>query len=180
MITLHMLLALVIVALLIYAITRAQRDYFAQLNFGALSESFNTLLMAAMGMTLIQVMMGTQIRETVDLLAHQYDFGQRNLWVEKLPLIFDVHRYFSLLILLVNVWLARQLLRAVPKGNPLCSAAVAQAVLVAATIGIGLALDKLDMPAYAQPLHLLTANLIFGVQFFIYIVTQPARIQSNT
>lgn len=171
MITLHMLLALVIVALLIYATSRAQRDYFARLDLGQRSESFNTVLLAAMGMTLIQVMMGTQIRETVDLLAHQYDYAQRNLWVEKLPLIFDVHRYFSWLILLVNGWLAWQLWRGPAKGSPLFPAAIALVVLVVAAIGIGLALDKLHIPAYAQPLHLLTANLIFGVQFFIHIVT---------
>jgi cytochrome c oxidase assembly protein subunit 15 len=175
MITLHMLLALVIVALLIYVVSRAQRDEFARMDLDALAESFNTLLMAAMGMTLIQVMMGTQIRETVDLLAHQYDYGQRNLWVEKLPLIFDVHRYFSLPILLINTWLAWQLLRAAPRNNPLFAAAVALAALVAATAGIGLALDKLHIPTYAQPLHLLASNLIFGVQFFIYIVSQTAR-----
>jgi cytochrome c oxidase assembly protein subunit 15 len=176
MITLHMLLALLIVALLIYAITRSQRDYFAQLDLGMRPESFNTVLLAAMGMTLIQVMMGTQIRETVDLIAHQYDYGQRNLWVEKLPLIFDVHRYFSLLILLVNAWLAWQLLRGPARNNPLFPAAAALAALVVTAIGIGLALDKLHMPAYAQPLHLLTANLIFGVQFFIYIAVHSAPL----
>lgn len=175
MITLHMLLALVIVALLIYAVARSQRDYYAQLNLSALSESFNTLLMVAMGMTLIQVMMGTQIRETVDLIAHQYDYAQRNLWVDKLPLIFDVHRYFSALILLVNIWLVWQLLR----NTPLLGSAVMLAVLVVAAIGIGLALDKLQMPAYAQPLHLLTANLIFGVQFFIYIVSHYSTSVSH-
>lgn len=174
MITLHMLLALVIVAMLIYAVTRSQRDHFTQLNLGEHTESFKTVLMAAMGATLIQVMMGTQIRETVDLIAHQYDYAQRNLWVEQLPLIFDVHRYFSLLILLINAWLVWQLLRGTTKQNPLFPAAVALAVLVLAAIGIGLALDKLQMPAYAQPLHLLTANLIFGVQYFIYIAAHSA------
>ncbi|MGR8934795.1 MAG: COX15/CtaA family protein [Gammaproteobacteria bacterium] len=179
MITLHMLLALLIVALLIYTITRAQRDHLAQLDLGERPESFNTLLMAAMGMTLIQVMMGTQIRETVDLIAHQYDYAQRNLWIEQLPLIFDVHRYFSLPILLINGWLAWGLWRSTRLGNPLLTAAVALMTLVVAAIGIGLALDKLQMPAYAQPLHLLTANLIFGVQFFIYIVTQTTPATLN-
>jgi cytochrome c oxidase assembly protein subunit 15 len=175
MITLHMLLALLIVALLIYMVTRSQRDSIAPLDAGALPDSFNSVLTAAMGMTLIQIMMGTQIRETVDLLAHQYDYAQRNLWVERLPLIFDVHRYFSLLILLVNTWLVWRLLSGAEQHRLLFPAASALIALVAAAITVGLALDKLDMPAYAQPLHLLAANMIFGVQFFVYIVVRLAQ-----
>jgi cytochrome c oxidase assembly protein subunit 15 len=33
----------------------------------------------------------------------------------------------------------------------------------------GVSLDRLGMPPVAQPIHLLMANLIFGVQFFMWM-----------
>ena len=39
---------------------------------------------------------------------------------------------------------------------------------VVLAIVAGISLDRLGVPALVQPLHLLLASLIFGVQFFLY------------
>ncbi len=71
MITAHMLLALFIVALLIYAIARSQNDSLQQIDISQLPNHFKTVLTVAMGLTLAQVAMGTQVREAVDLISVQ-------------------------------------------------------------------------------------------------------------
>ena len=168
MITLHMLLALFIVALLIYTIARSQRDVLAQLDIQALPEKFRTVLIVAMVMTLVQVAMGTQVREAVDFISHNHAYIERQYWRDDFPIIFYIHRSFSSIILFTNLWLAWKIVRAVDKNSLLRTLGLALAGLVVTAILAGVSLDRLGMPPVAQPIHLLMANLIFGAQFFLY------------
>jgi cytochrome c oxidase assembly protein subunit 15 len=47
-------------------------------------------------------------------------------------------------------------------------------IFITLEILAGITLDRLGVPAIAQPIHLLFANLIFGLQFFIYICLRYA------
>lgn len=169
MITLHMLLALFIVALLIYAIARSQKPLLATIDSGWLSPRFRLVLKVAMGMTLLQVAMGTQVREAVDYIAHQHSYIDRQYWRDSFPIIFYVHRSFSAVILFTNLWLAWQIVRQADKNNLLLRMAYVLVGLIVTAILAGVSLDRLGFPAIAQPVHLLMANLIFGAQFFIFI-----------
>ncbi|NOS89908.1 MAG: COX15/CtaA family protein [Methylococcaceae bacterium] len=166
MITLHMLIALLIVALLIYTLARSQRDSLSQLDASLLPPKFNTVLLIAMLMTLTQVAMGTQVREAVDVIAQAHI--ERQFWRDDFPIIFYIHRSFSSLILFTNLWLVWRLYQAVGTQSLLFRTGLALASLVITAILAGMALDRLDVPPIAQPIHLLMANLIFGAQFFLY------------
>ncbi|NOT85035.1 MAG: COX15/CtaA family protein [Methylococcaceae bacterium] len=182
MITLHMLLALFIVALLIYAIARSQRDFLAQSNAQRLPEKFYLVLKVAMGLTLLQITMGTQVREAVDFIAHEHRYIDRQYWRDDFPLIFYIHRSFSSLILFTNLWLVWQLHRFMDCKALLRRFGYGLAGLVITVILAGVSLDRLGIPPVAQPIHLLMATLIFGVQFFIFIglgyATQASRASS--
>lgn len=169
MITLHMLLALFIVALLIYTIARSQRDALSQMDTRRLPDKFDTVLIAAMIMTLLQVAMGTQVRETVDFLAHEHSYIDRQYWRDDFPIIFYVHRSFSSVILFTNLWLVWKIVQSVDKTSLFVRAGYGLAALVVIAILAGISLDRLGVPPIAQPIHLLMANLIFGIQFFLYI-----------
>ena len=166
MITLHMLLALVIVALLIYTIARSQREFLGRIDTRGLPDKFKTVLIAAMVMTLLQVAMGTQVREAVDFIARSHI--DRQYWRDDFPIIFYIHRSFSSIILFTNGWLVWTLYRSVDKQRLLLRTGLALASLIVTAILAGVSLDRLGVPAIVQPLHLLMANLIFGVQFFLY------------
>ncbi|GAB6141324.1 hypothetical protein JCM14076_20530 [Methylosoma difficile] len=178
MITTHMLVALLIVALLIYTIARSQRDFLQQLDVSQLPTKFKTVLVVAMGMTLLQVAMGTQVREAVDVIAHSTDL-ERQYWRESFPVIFYVHRSFSSLILFTNLWLVWKLYQSVDKSSVLLRAGFGLAGLVVSAILAGVSLDRLGMPPVAQPIHLLMANLIFGMQFFLFICLAYAQKKAN-
>ncbi|MDD4913982.1 MAG: COX15/CtaA family protein [Methylococcales bacterium] len=190
MITAHMLLALFIVALLIYAIARSQKTLLAAIDGSRLTPRFALVLKVAMGLTLLQIAMGTQVREAVDFIAHEHSYIDRQYWRESFPVIFYVHRSFSSLILFTNLWLGWKIYQAakdsiIPHVNVpvwrvpgLCLAgkcslllrmACVLIMLIVTAILAGVSLDRLGFPAIAQPVHLLMANLIFGAQFFIYI-----------
>ena len=175
MITLHMLLALFIVALLIYTIARSQRDFISQIDTRLLPARVKTVLMVAMLLTLIQVAMGTQVREAVDFIAHEHSYIDRKFWRDDFPIIFYVHRSFSSIILFTNLWIVWKIYQSVAKSSLLSRAAFSLAGLIITAILAGVSLDRLGMPVVAQPIHLLMANLIFGVQFFLYICLRYAE-----
>jgi cytochrome c oxidase assembly protein subunit 15 len=164
-ITLHMLLALVLVALLIYTVTRSQRDFLMQLDVGLLPAKVKIVLLVALGMTLLQIAMGTQVREAVDGIALAQ--VARQFWREDFPVLFYIHRSFSSIILFTNLWIVWTIFRNIDKKSPLFRASITLATVVIIGILAGVSLDRLGMPAVAQPIHLLMANLIFGVQFFL-------------
>jgi cytochrome c oxidase assembly protein subunit 15 len=168
-ITMHMLLAMVIVMLLIYAISKSQHEYLAKIDSQNLPAKVKTVLIIAMLLTLAQVIMGTQVREAVDFIANEHKYINREFWRDSFPLIFYVHRSFSALILLTNLWIVWKIHRHTDQQNVLRRSAYALIGLISLAILAGISLDRLGVPPVAQPIHLLIANLIFGMQFFIYI-----------
>ena len=180
MITLHMLMALLIVALLIYTIARSQRALIGQTGIDSLPTRFKSVLMAAMTMTLLQVAMGTQIRETVDFISHGSQAIERQFWRDDFPIIFYVHRSFSSVILLTNAWLVWKIYANIDKKSPMFYTGLLLLLLVIMAILAGISLDRLGMPAVAQPIHLEAASLIFGSQFFLFICFHYSRKNKNT
>lgn len=167
MVTLHMLLAQAIVATLICAVMRSQREVISSEGLHKLPEIFKTVMMVAMGMTLLQMIMGTQVREAIDIIARSE--ATRSIWIEQLPLIFVVHRSFSWLILLTNLWLVYQIWKHIPRSNPMRRFGIAQGVLILSTVVIGVIMNHMNIPAFVQPLHLCLASLIFGVQITVFL-----------
>jgi cytochrome c oxidase assembly protein subunit 15 len=175
MITLHMLLALFIVALLIYAISRSQKSLLSRINTHWLNPRYMLILKIAMAMTLLQVAMGTQVREAVDFIAHEHGYIEREYWRDSFPIIFYIHRSFSSLILFTNLWLAWKIYQQTDADRLLKTIAYSLIGLIVTAILAGVSLDRLGFPALAQPVHLLMANLIFGAQFFLFICLHYAN-----
>ncbi|MEM7259743.1 MAG: COX15/CtaA family protein, partial [Pseudomonadota bacterium] len=170
MITLHMLMAQCIVAMLLYGVVRSQRDVVSAQGIEKLTPTVNKVMIAVMAMTIVQMVMGTQVRESVDIIAKAMNNSSRELWVERLHVIFYVHRSFSSIILFTNLWLAWTLWKTLPGGHLLRRFALGLVALLVMTILLGVVMDRLHIPAFAQPLHLWLASLIFGVQFTMYLL----------
>jgi cytochrome c oxidase assembly protein subunit 15 len=169
MITLHMLLALFIVALLIYAIAKSQKESLMQIDSNRIPPMVKIVLICAMAITLIQVGMGTQVREVVDFIAHEHKYIDREYWRDSFPIIFYIHRSFSAIVLFTNLWISWKIYQSVEKGNLLLRCSYLMMGVIAIAIITGITLDRLGVPPVSQPIHLLMANIIFGIQFFIYI-----------
>jgi heme a synthase len=172
-ITLHMLLALILVAVLVYTVTRSQRDFLGQLDTTLLHTKVNTVLMVALAMTLLQIAMGTQVREAVDGIAQAN--VAREFWREDFPVLFYIHRSFSSIILFTNLWIVWTLFKHIDQHSAVFKGAIALAAAIIIAILAGISLDRLGMPAVAQPVHLVMANLIFGLQFFLSLSLSYAR-----
>lgn len=173
MITVHMLMALAIVGTLLFALARARRGVLAA-QAAPVGAHFQTWLYVVLGLTVLQVAMGTQVREMVDFLNHTQG-EERSAWVSALPWFFYVHRTFSAVVLFANIWLVWMLYRSLGLGHSLTRLALGMLAVIVLAIISGATLGHLGMPAVVQPTHLLTASLIFGLQFLLWMDYRHAR-----
>lgn len=174
MITLHMLMALAIVGTLLFALARARRGIMMGESVSGIDPRFGKWLTIVLGMTVVQVAMGTQVREMVDYLNHVQG-TERSLWVEAFPWFFYVHRSFSAVVLFSNLWLGWMLVQSVGWQHTLTRFTLAMIGVIVLAIGSGATLGHLGMPAFIQPMHLVGASLLFGLQFLIWMSYRHAR-----
>ena len=127
-----------------------------------------------MVLTVIQVTMGTQVREMVDYLNHVQG-AERSSWVDALPWFFYVHSSFSAVVLFCNLWMISLLVRSVGWSHTLTRFSIATIVVIGVAILSGATLGHLGMPAFVQPLHLVGASLLFGLQFLTWMSYRHAR-----
>lgn len=179
MITIHMLLAQVIVGIVIAALLRSRRHFYADINIDGMPKLFYPLMLAAMIAGLLQLLMGTQVREAVDLIARSLDHDSRHLWIDNLPIVFAIHKYFAVPLVVLNGWLIASVMS--HSNSPLLRRlSIALGSFLLGTIAIGMSMDRLHVPMFSQPLHLWLASLIFGTQLAILLVVQHARENRST
>jgi len=178
MVTIHMGLALLIVALLLYAAHRARwasaeaelDQQFELETLGgqddeevATATGLRWLLWLALALTFVQIIVGTQVREQIDQIASAAGYSQRATWVDKLGSVFESHRTLSAIVVLVNVYVGYQLWQlGVPVLRRLLAATWA---ILGLEMVVGITLAYFALPALAQPVHLTLATLLFGAQF---------------
>ncbi|MCC5918253.1 MAG: COX15/CtaA family protein [Cryomorphaceae bacterium] len=169
-ITIHMLGAMVIIALILMMMALVQQNVS---GFLFDKKGLPAWMGVALTLTLAQIIMGTQVREQVDELYKLHEGGQRGLWAGELGITFYVHRSFSILLLLVNgyIWNKNRRLE-----KPVALVTLMMLLVVLETIA-GIILVYADFPPMLQPIHLVLAIILFGVQFFLWFHNQLARLK---
>lgn len=175
MITLHMVVALLIVAILIYAIARAHTGY-VQVEVVQDKSKLNLVLGICLLMGLSQIVLGTQVREAIDHIAAQMNYLARETWIEQIGIAFYIHRSYSLVILAVHLYLLFLLHKNVVQVGTLSFWTYILTGLIIGEIATGAAMAYLAIPAILQPVHLLLASLMFGVQVLLALLLNGERV----
>ncbi len=176
MITVHMLVALAIVATLLFALAQARRGLMASQPVHSIDGRFEKWLYIVLVLTIVQVAMGTQVREMTDFLRESQGEELRSSWIEAMPWFFYVHRSFSAVVLFSNLWLARLLVNSLGWQHTLTRLTLAMIGVIGAAVLSGATLGHLGMPALVQPTHLLSASLLFGLQFLIWMSYRHSKL----
>jgi cytochrome c oxidase assembly protein subunit 15 len=170
-ITIHMVMALVIVAVILYLIFLAKTSFKNQ-KFDKL---FRNVLVIATILTLVQIILGTQVRQYVDEQVKLIGY-EKSLWLENPELDFYIHRSLSIVVLLLNLWLFQR--------NRKLSLGYNKFKLVLVCIGLeiltGITMYYFDFPFTTQPLHLVIATILIGIQFYIILESSrrsPSKIK---
>ncbi|WP_460614180.1 COX15/CtaA family protein [Hymenobacter seoulensis] len=172
MVTIHMGLALLIVAMLLYAVDRSQYASNEVQERVHSVPGLTAWLWVAIVLTFGQIVLGTQVREQIDLVASAANYLNRAEWVEQLGSSFRFHRTFSALLLLINVYLAYRLYQLASRQLHYLATAILG--LIGGEILAGIVLAYFSFPAAAQPIHLTLATMLFGAQFLALVAYQRA------
>jgi cytochrome c oxidase assembly protein subunit 15 len=162
-ITIHMIAGLFIIALLLKLLyILSEKEAGANKKF---NKSFHKLLIGSLVFTIIQISMGTQVRQFVDDQVHLFGFDNKQMSLYNANMNFYIHRSFTIAIVLINflIFYKNETLKLnfkIPK-------------FILALIGIealtGILMYYSDFPFGTQAIHLVSGALLFGLQYYLII-----------
>jgi cytochrome c oxidase assembly protein subunit 15 len=168
-ITVHMLVAILILAIAIYTYfdlkTFANNEY-TENKVGLGMKVFASFLVL---LTLVQITIGTEVREEVDFVQSRFLELSRGEWLNEVGRVFTQHKELALLITIGNV-VFYVLLR---KGNFATTITTfGKYVILVLILQIitGLVLSNLSLSPWGQAPHVLLATLMFGAQFYLLLI----------
>lgn len=176
MITIHMVVALLIVLILIFGVFKS---YQVALNFEKVEnlKTLNWVLITCLVVTLIQIVLGTQVREAIDEIAVHLGNTNRETWLEEVGMKFLVHRSFSWFVLGINVYFVWLLHRNTISGSQYSTWAKALMIMLFVELASGIIMNYWAVPKAMQPIHLSLASWMFGIQFLLLLMMNS---KSNT
>lgn len=171
MISIHMIpVVFIVFALLIqYSSTFKKVD---------IVENVNLPLFLTCALLIIQIFLGIRVREVVDIVGEPMDHNFDFFGLDFIGFKFYLHRSFSFLVLIVHVWLWFSI-----KKNDLFNRfkVISNVVvgLLIFEILIGIILSYFKLPPFFKPLHLLSAIILIGCEFYILVNNNPKLFLLN-
>jgi cytochrome c oxidase assembly protein subunit 15 len=164
-ITWHMIGSMAIVLLLLLLVYRHREKKEAQV----IKPTYSYALWAMLLLTIIQIILGTQVREEIDVIARNID--DRSMWIDALSTNFLVHRSFSIVVFLLTIYLVTQ-------NKKFYNIQSVQIIgwLIALEILAGVVLAYAAMPAFAQPIHLWLGIVLFAYVIYALLITRKGHV----
>ncbi len=174
MITIHMVIAVLILNVLIWTWFQSVRDR-VRFSIGSTGRRYLiTALILLIAATITQVVFGSQVREALEAVKATYPVLDRNLWMDQVGSIDMIHRSFSWLVLgLVLIFNYLALRYAGETMLPLLAVLNTVAALVQLLLGAGLV--YLGIPPVFQVFHLWIAAFMTSVPFLALLVISASR-----
>jgi cytochrome c oxidase assembly protein subunit 15 len=135
------------------------------------SKTINIALLIALVLTLVQVAIGTQVRQFVDEQVIQIGYDKSS-WLNNPTLDFYIHRSFSLVVIGLNIWLFLQF-RTLKLHTKLLNFVL---LIISLEVLTGIAMSYFDFPFGSQPIHLVLASILFGLQFYLLLLVQKKHV----
>jgi cytochrome c oxidase assembly protein subunit 15 len=156
-ISLHMIMALLIVSVLLFVRAKSHGKQLQQP-----SKTLFILISVSFVLTLVQFGLGVDVRQFIDYQIKQAGYNAPQLWLDRPEVSFYVHRSLSLIVVVLSVWIYRQVIK---EGIALKYIQfIIGCILV--EIALGILMYYIDFPWGTQPLHLLIATLLFSAQLY--------------
>jgi cytochrome c oxidase assembly protein subunit 15 len=173
MITIHMVVAMLILSTLLYASFRAMND---RLKISIPKNVKKNLLWLGGGiffLTMAQMILGTQVRESIDVAKNVLDLP-RESWIDSTGLIYAVHRSFSWLVVILAIGLLfYNQKKEVPGRLQTTGWIIAALILFQILLGVGM--ERLGMPGALQVLHLVSVSVLICAELLFMLMTRFAK-----
>jgi len=165
-ITVHLLLALAILGISITTYHLAKVYGKHKLS---VSPILHIVTLLALILSIVQIALGTDVREKIDAIASRLQQGYRSDWVNDAGTIFFQHRDIAVLVLLINIALYALVSRNFGKHSIQQQLMSFTFLVLILQIVTGILLSYLSLPPAAQAAHILLASIIFGAQFYLQL-----------
>lgn len=172
-ITIHMLVAVLIIAIAIYTYHYARALVDDTVSVSTSNNIIKYLLLSGLILSLFQIVIGTEVRESIDALVRNFPELTRTQWLDNLDVIYSYHKILAIAVIILN-GIILVLVKNKMYGTQQWTFAKIMIALILIQYLTGLILHHFGMPAYAQGLHVLFATLMFGVQFYLFLMLKPA------
>lgn len=164
-VTVHMLLALAILAISIATYHMAKVYGKPRLK---ITPIIHVICLLTLILSIAQIAFGTEVREKIDEVATRLS-GYRDGWVNSAGQIFFQHRDVAVLVLFANVMLYALIRRHFSRHSVQQQLMSFTFLIIMLQIVTGILLSYLALPPVAQALHILFASLMFGAQFYLML-----------
>jgi cytochrome c oxidase assembly protein subunit 15 len=166
-ITIHMVVGLVIIALLLQLkfIISDEKKVFKY------NSIFNKLLLFSVIFSLIQIAMGTQVRQFIDEQVKLFGFENKEYSLMNPSFKFYFHRSFTIAIVLVNFGMF-YLNQIKNLGYKLVNWIVFLIFIETIT---GILMYYAEFPLGTQAIHLLSGAILFGLQFYLWLQSRSVK-----
>jgi cytochrome c oxidase assembly protein subunit 15 len=168
MITIHMVMALLIVGLLIYTAVRSYNGVLKTEKISNISK-VNLIAFASAGIAFAQLILGTQVREKVDTVSKIIGESGRSEWIENLGITFYIHRSFSILVLLLHVGLIYSLWKNASKNGRIQTLGKSLLAILVVEVITGIIMAYFAIPKPLQPVHMLLASIALGIHVLLIL-----------
>ena len=169
-ITTHMVVALVIVAMILYILDKSKQIKHTAPVFKK-DKVFNALLWTSLFLTLIQVVLGTQVRQFVDEQVRVLGYDNMDIILDNPVMAFYFHRTFSFVVFGINLWV---FMRNKKWGLGYGKASWVMVLLLIEILS-GVLMYYFDFPFGMQSMHLVAASALFGVQYYMILESRRSR-----
>lgn len=172
LITLHMLLAMVIVNLLIYATFKAFTEHLSYTISDAVRRHFFWITGILLFAAVIQMVIGTQVREAIDAVVKANPGLDRSQWLEQVGFIDHLHRSTSWSLVLLGAYLGWAMNK-FSLAKPVLKTGYGIILLIILQVILGIGLAYMGMPAAFQVLHLtFAAFLVCAIILMMYMIRE--------
>jgi cytochrome c oxidase assembly protein subunit 15 len=169
-ITIHFLLAIIIVCLLIYVWQKSHLIIYPENESpGKYPANTKNLLQVLWIATIIQFIFGTQIRGKIEILIDKFPLLYGNELIEKLGAINYMHIALGIITVVITFMIILNLLKRSEQYSSLVQqSAILLAILIFAQMLIGISIELFDIPAVMQVIHMWIAAIFVGNILIIY------------
>lgn len=176
LITLHMLLAMLIMITLVYATFKASKHDLTTSIPIRMNRILVVTLLILIVSTFIQLILGTQVREVIDIFKNMTDKPPRGTWITQVGLIDEIHRSFSWVLLAAGAllyyltnWKIDSLL--------LQRLGMIILALIGLQIVTGIGMYYLNLPPIYQMIHLTGITLLIAFETVALLISLNSSSQ---
>ncbi len=170
-ISVHLLFAVILIQIQLALLLSVN----SKLSVLAVDERMKKMLLAFLILVFVQSILGTIVRMHVDDISKILNYDQRETWLANNPAVFMLHRSFSwviLLFVLIIAWQGKNV-------HFIKNKIFILAGIILLSMVTGIILFYANMPAAAQPIHLLLATMAITQTFSILLQASPNNSLSS-